>query len=362
MDASPEAERLSAHFAAAPSFFTSSPLYRSLCPVIAHDLLSLRLLMQRRAGQQPSYLFFGAVHYLLLRGIQHPLRDFYPSITGAAAARPQDAGPALLDFVRAHRDELGDLLRSRLVQTNVVRRSCGLLVILRAVRSRCERPVHLIEVGASAGIHLHFDRYRYVVGRRAFGRRGSAVRIETRWLGRQPPPDFDDLPPISSRTGIDLNPVDVTDETERLWLRALVWPENDQEAGLLTAALEDVASQPPTVLAGDAIDVCSGLAGRLPAGEPRVVFHFATRMHVPPERRAGFDAAVDSLAETGPLYHAWLEPSSAQHSGLPLARGEALAMHGPGDDGVLALAAAGGHLEWVRPLNDLTLGRNPGLT
>ena len=96
MDISPEAERLSAHFADAPSIFTTSPLYRSLCPVVAHDPMSLGLLTQRRAGQQPSYLFFGAVHYLLLRGVQHRLRDFYPSITGGTAARPQDAGPVLL--------------------------------------------------------------------------------------------------------------------------------------------------------------------------------------------------------------------------------------------------------------------------
>jgi hypothetical protein len=176
------------------------------------------------------------------------------------------------------------------------------------------------------------------------------VSIETDWRGRQPPPDLDDLPPISSRTGVDLNPVDVTDETERLWLRALVWPENHQEAGLLTAALDSVASEPPAIVAGDAIDVCPGLSRRLPPGEPRVVFHFATRMHVPPGRRAAFDAAVDEIADTGPLYHAWLEPPSAQHAGLPAAGPEALAMHGPGGDGLLALAAVSGHLEWVRPL------------
>lgn len=355
MDLSPEAARLSAHFADAPSVFTTSPLYRSLCPVVAHDPLSLGLLTRRRAGQQPSYLFFGAVHYLLLRGVQHRLRDFYPSVTGGTATGPQeegpqDAGPVLLDFVRTYQDELGELIRTRLVQTNVVRRACGLLIILWAVKRRCEHPVHLIEIGASAGIHLNFDRYRYLIGGHAFGRRESCVRIETQWRGGQPPPDLDDLPQIRSRTGVDLSPVDVKDETERLWLRALVWPENHQEAGLLTAAAETVAGNPPAIVAGDAIDICSGLGARLPAGEPRVVFHFATRMHVPPGRRTAFDAAIDSLAETGPLYHAWLEPSSAQHAGLPPADPGALAMHGPGCDGPLALAAMDGHLEWLGPL------------
>lgn len=350
MDLSPEAERLSAHFDGAPPVFTTSPLYRSLCPVVAHDPLSLDLLMQRRTGQQPSFLFFGAVHYLLLRGVQHRLRDFYPSITGGTATRPQDAGPVLLDFVRTYQDELGELIRTRLVQTNVVRRACGLLIILWAVKRRCEHPVHLIEIGASAGIHLNFDQYRYLVGGHAFGRRESSVSIQTRWRGGQPPPDLDDLPHIRSRTGVDLNPVDLRDDSERLWLRALVWPENHQEAGLLAAAAESVADNPPAIVAGDAIDICSRLGARLPTGEPRVVFHFATRMHVPPGRRTAFDAAIDSLAETGPVYHAWLEPPSAQHAGLPPADPEALAMHGPGCDGLLALAAADGHLEWLGPL------------
>jgi hypothetical protein len=351
MNLSPEAERLSAHFTDAPSIFTTSPLYRSLCPVVAHDPLSLHLLTKRPVGQQPSYLFFGAVHYLLLRGSRHELRDFYPSVTAGTAGRPPDAGPALLDFVRTYRDELEELIRTRLVQTNVVRRACGLLIILSAVRRRCEQPIHLIEVGASAGVLLHFDRYRYQIGGHTFGRRESPVIVETQWRGPQPPPDLDDLPAISSRTGVDLHPVDVTDETDRRWLRALVWPENNHDAGLLTAALESVASDPPAIIAGDAIDVCPGLARQLPAGEPRLVFHFATRMHVPAGRRAAFDAAIDSIAETGPLYHAWMEPSSAPHAGLPPADPEALAMHGPDRDGLLAIAEVSGHLDWVRPLD-----------
>jgi hypothetical protein len=228
-----------------------------------------------------------------------------------------------------------------------------LLIILRAVKRRCDQPVHLIEVGASAGIHLRFDRYRYLVDGRTFGRRQSRVAIETEWRDSRPPPDLDDLPPISSRTGLDLSPVDVTDETGRLWLRALVWPEDRYEATLLTVALESMASDPATVVAGDAIDVCPGLGRRLPPGEPRVVFHFATRMHVPAERRAAFDAAVDSLEETGPLYHAWLEPQSAPHAGLPSGQAGALTMHGPGRGDLLALAAVGGHLEWVSPLGAL---------
>jgi hypothetical protein len=47
---------------------------------------------------------------------------------------------------------------------------------------------------------------------------------------------------------VDLNPVNVADDTERLWLRALVWPENQRAADLLTAALDSVAGEPPAMI------------------------------------------------------------------------------------------------------------------
>lgn len=351
MDSSAEIEQLAEHFASAPSHFPSSLLYQSFCEIVVREQPILELLTQRRAGQQASFLLFAAIHYLLLSGVQHPLRDFYPSLAPAQIRKPAEAGPVLRDFCQRYNDELEMLIRTRLVQTNVVRRSVGLLVGLWAVRRRCQQPVHLIEVGASAGIHLHFDRYRYILGERVFGQPDAKIVIETQWRGKQAPPDFDDLPPIASRTGIDLNPVDITDARERLWLRALVWPENQREADLLTAALESVAKDPPTIVAGDAIDMCPQLARQLPPGEARVVFHAATRMHVPLERRAAFDQAIDAVGENGPLYHVWLEPPSAPHFGMVSDPRGTLLLHGPGDDQPVALVQVEGHLEWMAPLH-----------
>jgi len=189
------------------------------------------------------------------------------------------------------------------------------------------------------------------LGGRVFGQRDATVSIETQWRGKEPPPHLDEVPPIVSRIGIDLNPVNVTDIRERLWLRALVWPENQHEADLLAAALESVAKDPPTIIAGDAIDVCPRLAQRLPLGEPRVVFHAATRMHVPIERRAAFDEAIDAIGEHGPLYHVWQEPPSAPHSGTAQDLRGALALHGPGDDKPVPLFMTDGHLEWIASLD-----------
>lgn len=342
-------ERLSEHFADAPSTFTTSPLYRELCATVADDRSILELLVECRHGQQPSFLLFGAVHYLLLSGADHPLRNFYPSLVGAAAAEPSAAGPFLKDFCARYRDELLDIVRTRLVQTNVVKRVFGLTFALTAIGARCDEPVHLVEVGASAGIHLLFDRYRYEIGGRTFGRRDASVTVETEWRGATEPPNLDDVPPIASRVGVDLHPVDVTRRDERLWLRALVWPEDRRKAELLEAALEVVASDPPTMVKGDAIDVCPALGRSLPPG-PRVVFHAATRMHVAPERRAAFDDAIDAMADGSPIYHVWQEPHWAPHRGAAADPRGAIEMHGPGDEAPVALVRVDGHLEWMAPL------------
>ena len=60
--------------------FTTSPLYQRLCPAIAEDDFLLGLLERRQPGQDPPFLLFGAVHYLLLSGVAHHLRRYYASI------------------------------------------------------------------------------------------------------------------------------------------------------------------------------------------------------------------------------------------------------------------------------------------
>lgn len=316
------------------SEFASSPLYRSLSRVVAGNNALLRLAARGRRGQQPTFLFFGAVHALLLAGAEHELARFYPSIVGEAARPPDEAGPALVAFCAAYADPLAAIIATRLVQTNVVRRALALRYGLAAIGRQTAGPVHLIEVGASAGLLLRFDRYGYTVGGRSFGERASPVQIDVEWRGAAAIPDLDALPLLASVTGVDLRPLDARDADDRRWLEALVWPENRHEAALLRRALDLVAADPPPIRAGDASDACPGLAASLPPGEPRVAFHAITRLHVPPERLAAFDGAIAALGDGAPLYRLSLEGPGA------------LDLRGP--DGVLThLASVGGRVEWI---------------
>jgi len=345
-----EREKVRAAFAN-PREFTTSPLYRRLSRTVAATDRLLGLACLGRPGQYPTFLFFGAVHQLLLAGADHPLAKFYPSVTGDAARPPDSgAGHALVSFCAQFEAELAATIGTRLVQTNHVQRSFGLRLGLSMIAAEVHGAAHLIEVGASAGLNLRFDRYGYHIGGREYGDLSSPVQVEVESYGRARLPDLDALPGIASVLGVDLHPVDVTDPAERAWLEALVWPENHRQRALLGAALELAAADPPPMLAGDAIDVLPGIGVALPAGEPRVVFHCATRMHVPENRREAFDAAIACLGETGPLW--WLSVEDAPGVDCrprPTRLGPILGLRRPGAVAE-PIAVVDGHLEWIEML------------
>jgi hypothetical protein len=87
-----------------------------------------------------------------------------------------------------------------------------------------------------------------------------------------------------------------------------------------TGPLRRPDGEPPAIIAGDAIDACPALDCELPAGRTRVVFHAATRMHVP-TKRAGIGKPV------GPhtLRHAFI--TAALEAGVPLRDVQEAASH-----------------------------------
>ena len=259
-------------------------------------------------------------------------------------------GPALVSFGSVFETELGEIISSRLVQTSHVQRALALRLGLSLLAPAVTGPVHLIEVGASAGLNLRFDRYGYRLAGLRYGDPASPVQLAADVHGAAPLPDLDVLPGIASVQGVDLSPVDVRDPGAREWLEALVWPENHGQRALLASALAVVAADPPRIRAGDAIDVLPRVGRELPAGEARVVYHSATRMHVPRDRRAAFNAAIRSLNDTGPLW--WLSVEDAPDPDprpRPARHGAALLLRTP-DGAAINLAVVDGHLRWIETL------------
>jgi hypothetical protein len=118
-----------------------------------------------------------------------------------------------------------------------------------------------------------------------------------------------------------------------------------------------VAADPPRIRGGDAIDLLPGTGRELPAGAARVLFHAATRLHVPRDRRGAFDAAIRSLNGTGPLW--WLSAEDIPDPDprpQPARHGAALLLRTP-DGRRENLAVVDGHLRWLETLRGPLTGR-----
>jgi hypothetical protein len=296
-----------------------APFYDRLARGIAGDPDLLTIAAYTRSGQQVPNLLLAAVHYLLLRGVDHALGTFYPSVAHLTAVPPGDPVPAFRAFCRDHRDALIDLMSTGLVQTNEPQRCTVLLpAFVTVARLAGDRPLALIEVGASAGLNLLFDRYSYDYGAgRSAGAPDAPVRFTCELRGAVLPPIHAGMPPVATRLGIDLNPIHADDPQATLWLRALVWPEHPERAAVLQQVLALAQREPPTLMAGDALEVLPQAVAEAPTDATLCVFHIATLAHFPPEARERFRLLIPELARQRDLF--WL---SSEGAGDPVRRGQ----------------------------------------
>ncbi|MFS0865951.1 DUF2332 domain-containing protein [Microbacterium sp. 179-B 1A2 NHS] len=179
-------------------------------------------------------------------------------------------------------------------QTNEAARCAVLLPVL----ARIPGPLALLEVGASAGLCLHPDRYgyRYAMPGGAVHaldpHPASGVVIDCEIEDAVPP---DRLPEVVWRAGIDLNPLDPGDPATVDWLEALIWPEHEDRRRRLRAAAAIAAGDPVRIRAGDLNELVADAAAAAPAEATLVVFHTAVLAYAAPEERERFAATMAGL-------------------------------------------------------------------
>ncbi|MDE2744596.1 MAG: DUF2332 domain-containing protein [Chloroflexota bacterium] len=288
----------------------ASPLYAELSYGVSLDPELLELAAQKRRHQPAPNMLFGAVQYLLLSGgdhAEHPLASHYPIVSGVE--RPMEpAFPAFRDFCLCHADEIVDLIRAHRTQTNVVRRCTCLLPAFSMVQRESGQPLALIDVGASAGLNLNVDRYRYRYLRggqeeAVWGRPDADVSLEAELRGEGQMPQLAEDLAIEFRGGIDLNPIDLRDEDELRWLRALIWPEHTERHQRLIAAAGELARSPVDLRRGDAVDLLPRMIADTPREAALTVFSTVALYQIP---SAGREQIFQTLQETSNERPVWL--------------------------------------------------------
>ncbi|MGH9020762.1 MAG: DUF2332 family protein [Acidimicrobiales bacterium] len=220
------------------------PFYDALTRALADDLSALKLLAGVRAEQRNPMLVLAALQLLGYEG--HPiLGPVYDDVRRGVAGSVSERVDLVLGVV----DHEGDLIRAHLgraTQTNEPGRSAVLQAVVPLAAAGADA-VNVLDVGTSAGINLHFDRFP--VRDRDDDNPLTLVCEDRGGVDRSRPP-----PRVVSRVGIDLTPLDLTVRADQLWLLSCLWPEEPRRVRRLEAVIAQRASWPPvTIVVGDAL-------------------------------------------------------------------------------------------------------------
>jgi hypothetical protein len=257
------------------------PVFDLLAPHDAPNPRSDALALRLMAG----------VHCLALGGEAPGLAAHYPSCGGTSGLA--GAGEAFRAVLVEHADRLGPLL-ARPCQTNEVGRCAALAFGFLEVAARCERPLRLLEVGASAGLNLRFDRYRYGGGGATWGPPTSPVDLSGLWL--EPPPRRPPALAVVERRGCDPWPVDPETPEGRLQLESWVWADQVARLERLRGAFRVAEAEPATVDRASADGWLPPALAERRAGVVSVVFHSIVEEYLSRRVRASVE---ETLARAG---------------------------------------------------------------
>jgi len=255
----------------------------------AWDVLRGHLLPGR--GDALALRLMAAVHRLVLAGRAPRLARHYPSAGGTDGVA--GAWDAFREVLATQADALQPLLLHP-CQTNEVGRCAALMWGFLEVAAVAARPLRVLEAGASAGLMLRFDRYRYGGGGASWGDPSSPVDLAGLWAEAPAHAGADIV--VAERRGCDPNPLDPGSEETRVRLMASVWADQADRFGRLRAALDVAASLPATVDAASVDEWLPAQVARAADGLATVVYHSVMDEYLPAPVRERFHATLREAA------------------------------------------------------------------
>jgi hypothetical protein len=289
-----------------------SPLYADLMERAAQDVESRGPTWEILRGHEDDPEFsvlglrlLGAVNRLVLTGQEPALAEAYGNGDDSAAWE------LLCDVLRRNAADLRVSLELP-VQTNEVGRSAALLFGFLAAAKGTGLPLRLLEVGASAGLNLRWDRFRYEADGFAWGPAGSPVKLEFELEGNAPP-DLPSSVEIAGRRGCDASPVDPTTEEGQLTLLAYIWPDQTARIARMRAALEVANEVPASIDREPAAAWTRRMLAEPAPGQATAIYHSIMSQYLSDEERAEFFASIEKAGRraTAQAPLAWLRMEPA---------------------------------------------------
>lgn len=324
----------------------SSPLYKHLSLKVAEDTELLANASHARRGQPVPNPLFGAVHYLLLKGKNHPLRSFYPSLVDIPK-KAEDAFPDFRDFCLSFKEEIVPILQEKIVQTNEIGRCAYLYPSFCLIYSRVKKPLSIIEIGTSAGLQLLWDHYRYSYGKgKVYGYPSANIQIDSEIQGSRQPFLLPESPPVAFRLGVDLHINDLSDQENFLWMRSLIWPEHKKRVKLFEKAAQQRKKHPLQLIEGDAVEILPRLSDKIPENTGICIFHTHVANQIPDKAKLKLMNHIELLGKNNDVFHLYNNMHDRDHLHLDSY------IHGKKSHEVLA--RTDGHGRWFewRPMQN----------
>lgn len=262
-------------------------------------------LVQSLAPEEPAWdvphRLLAAVEYLVLGGEAVDYRE------------AEDPWEAFRSIVEARCDWVRDFVQERTIQTNDPQRSWALLpLFLTVARAAGGRPLDLLELGASAGLNLLWDRYRHEYGAGGWGPEDAPLVLRGDERLPVPPELLATEVVVRRRRGVDLAPVDASSEDG---IRTLLsFGTRPAYRGRVALAAEVLRREPPELVQGDYVELLPQLLAEREQGALTVVFQTISTIYLSPERVARVREVIEEAGRDAPL--AWISTPTPEEHGL----------------------------------------------
>ncbi len=233
----------------------------------------------------------GALHALARDGHHPELAAYYPPNPVADTGALWGAIAPLLDSEHAHFERY----LQQVPQTNEVGRSALLMAGLLEVANYTRTPLRLFEIGASAGLNLILDRYRYRFGDAVWGDANAKLCLQPTWIGESPPVAA--RLEVLERFGADINPLNLGDRQERARVLSYIWADQLDRFTRIEAAIETALLDLPCI---ERMDAADWLEARMnvhgDAGVTQVLMHSVVWQYLADATRARIEAHMLACA------------------------------------------------------------------
>ena len=308
-------KRLAALFKRFSTQAIDSPLYNYLTLQIADDEEILKNIPSDTTQPIPN-LFLSAINYLLYQNPKSKLNKYYPNHSGQISLS-ENFYEEFKQFYFENKNQVHDIMQTRLVQTNEVRRCALLLPAVSIVATETKSSIALIDVGTSSGLNLLMDHYRIEYSNGSIlGDTDSKLLLDCKIKGQFPENIL--APKIETRIGIDLNPLNLKNDDEKMWAQSLIWPDQLSRIERLKQALHIFSNFEVDLRKGSALDLIVPVIEEIPKSQTVCVMHSFVLNQFSPEARLEFETLLIEASLNRDVWRISLEWLGTEFSELVL--------------------------------------------